>query len=867
LKVSVKYLGDLVISKFSFPKVETFLKEFRAAAFKKLPLQQQLGRVCQVLLDQIQQAKEGTFVLVPALDFVEKVSRDKIIDHFHFNTFELWLNQFSGLSMEENLKVRGKLAGRYVPRESYQSIFPIGMGKMYSGSHFVTAHGSPDLDTTVASFWGWVDAFAARVSKGLHIWNVPGGHPPALVETSLLFFNIFGESVFENLAKHRTALTISGMDLVTQEGVVHKSLEDSVLDMDPDEGNRAVVMVDEKGSYLGEWRSTDVDRVRSVVNLLNQCLRWYENTLHVKLIALFVKEKLTQKELQDFFHVMQKMTLEECEPAKEFTSSQKEALECYLVKVLCASKGAKSTFTQFAQALAKQGLFQFEEFAKLSLQTKSVFDSKGSVTTDRAKLFRYLTEVISSLEKAIFTIRQYVDKLTIALKVKGEVLGLAPHHVSYRADLEEIRSKVASQPYLTVTASDRQGELFPIGVIHATELFKTSLGTVTLRDFSNREETKVPPYLDIISVLDHHKGQISTTVPPVAWITDAQSSNSLVAQISFAISDLYSTGGMTQGEIAAQIKDVQKNLKSPASKRILQRLLQRQLVSDRKQPYFVSPERETVEYLHCLYAILDDTDLLSKVSGRDVECVMEILNRLKSLSCKKEVEVVQLDDIARDESFAKKAAMRILQNDDMYSLYSKIYIAKEKGVEDNLKLGAARKPCNLFADTKEQSGCCRVGQTKLFAKNFPTFSKVASSIREEWLANAQKVYKEHPEIDFHLHMISTIPGAKELYEGWSGEYPHQDELWFWIPGTEISIEHFKSFLSGFKTSSQVQKSSLEVEFLGENGKELEQIFKESFNKIPTKLSKGKLPLAVLRIKAGSLNSRKAMISPYLPTIL
>ncbi|MGH2611918.1 MAG: hypothetical protein ACRDFB_02580, partial [Rhabdochlamydiaceae bacterium] len=200
----MKKLDDLSILKFSFPRVDTLLKEFHATAFKKLSLHKKLGRVCQVLLDQIMIANEETFVLIPAIDFVERIHQGKIINHFHFNDFELWLNQFSGLSPAENLKVRGKLAGRYVPREAYQSLFPIGMGKMYNGSHFVTAHGSPDLDTTVASFWGWVDAFAARVSKGLHIWNVPGGHPPALVETSLLFFNIFGEGVFELLAKHRT---------------------------------------------------------------------------------------------------------------------------------------------------------------------------------------------------------------------------------------------------------------------------------------------------------------------------------------------------------------------------------------------------------------------------------------------------------------------------------------------------------------------------------------------------------------------------------------------------------------------------------------------------------------------------------------
>jgi hypothetical protein len=738
------------------------------------------------------------------------------------------------------------------------------MGKMYPGSHFVTAHASPDLDTTVASFWGWMDAFSARVSKGIHVWNVPGGKGPAQAETDLLFFSIFGPSVFEVLSKHRTALSISGIDLVTQQGVAEKRLEDSILDIDPDSSSNAIVLVDKNGGYLGEWRSTDVDRVRSVVNLLNQCLRWYENYLHVQLIALFAEEKLSKDQLQAFFKTMQEMTFDECLPAKEFSSAQRKAADSYLMKVLHVSKGMKSSFSDFAKALAKRHLFEFEEFSKLSMKTEQIFDKTGRVTLDRATLFQYLTQVISSLEKAVYAIREYVDRLEVALEIKSEVFGLSPHHVNYRADLEEIRSKIDNQPYLTVTESGKEGDLFSLGVIHATDLFKTSLGTVTLRDFSNREETKIPPYLDVISILDHHKSQMVTASPSVSRISDAQSANVLVAQISFAISDPFSSGGMNQEEIASQIKEVQKNLESPSNKRILQRLLKRELAQ--KTPYFVSPEREIIEYLQCLYAILDDTDLLSKVSDMDVKCVAEILNRLKSLISKKEVEIIHLDNLAHDETFARKAADRILQNEDMYSLYSKVYAAKEEAVEKNLILASQVKKSNLFADTKEQNGCCRVGQTKLFSRNFSTFTGYEKAIREKWLTLAQKVHEEHPEIDFHLHMISTIPGAEELYAGKSEEFSHQDELWLWIPQTEVATEHLKNFLSAFSPS--VTNNPMEVEFLGSNAAELVQIFKESFHAIPAKNSSQEgMSIAVLRYKAGSLNSRKSMISPYLPTIL
>lgn len=861
----MKHLGDYVLAKESFPKLEVIWKEFKTPAFQKMTEQEKFGHVSRMLLKLIEKTPEGSFLLIPVLDFIERIYEDKILEHFHFNNFELWLNQFSGLNAEENRYIRGKIAGRWVPREAYQVLFPVGMGKVYPGSHFVTAHGSPDLDTTIASFWGWVDAFAARLSEGLHIWNIPGGEPPAQAEVPFLFYQVFGKDVFSHLAKHRTSLSISGLDLVTQQGLEKKHLKDSVFDIDHENGAHSVVLVDPKGFYLGEWRSTDVDRVQSVINLLNQCLRWYENSLHVKLISIFAVEKLTSKELEKFFDAVLNLKISECEPAQDFTKRQSQLVEDYLHKVLGVKKGLECTFAEFAKAMAHLKIFDFEKFISL-LETKTVFDKKGKLTENRSRLFNYLAEVIGALENAIYRVRQYVDKLDVALQVKSKVLGLQPQHINYRADIEEIRTKIDELHYLTVTSSDKHGNVFPIGIIQATDLFKPTLGTVTLRDFCNREETKIPPYLDVISVIDHHKTQLSTGQPPVVWITDSQSSNTLVAQLSFKITDLYSTGGMTVQQIEAQIKEVQKNLKSASNKRILQRLLQKYMVAQRENAHFVSPQREITEYFHFLYAILDDTDLLTKVSVRDLECVATLVNRLKSLIGGKEVEVITLDDIAQDEHYKKKAAQRILQNDEMYSLYRKVYLAKEKAIEANLKLAAEGKPSSVFDDTKEQNVCCRVGQTKLFGKIFPTFAKYAEKIRFEWLSDAKKSHQEKPDLDFHLHMISTIPGAEELYEGKSLQYSHQDEIWIWIPSTEIAVEHLKSFLSSFRLCPAVINNPMEVEFLGENAKELKQIFEESFKPTPSKIVKEKLPIAVLKFKAGTINSRKALITPYLPRL-
>ena len=114
--------------------------------------------------------------------------------------------------------------------------------------------------------------------------------------------------------------------------------------------------------------------------------------------------------------------------------------------------------------------------------------------------------------------------------------------------------------------------------------------------------------------------------------------------------------------------------------------------------------------------------------------------------------------------------------------------------------------------------------------------------------------------------------AEDLYEGVVGKYRHKDELWISDSSARTGeSEHLKSFLNAFRSSPQVIENELEVEFLGENGKELEKIFLESFLPIPRKFTSAKadkqLPIAVLRYRAGSINSRKGMISPYLPRLL
>jgi hypothetical protein len=852
-----KHLGDIVLSKTSFTGLDAAFATFAKADFKALIDRRRSDRINRSLLELIQKEKEPCFLLSAVLEFIERVGKENLLDHYVFNSFEIWLNQHSELSFEENYRVRAKIAGKFIERVDYQALFPIGMGKVYEGSHFVTAHRSPDLDTTVASFWGWLDAFAARVSDGMHIWNVPGGPPASQIEIDWIFRDIFGEAVFTHLAKTRATLHISASDLMTRKGMLAKQLPDSIAAIDHERDQTAVVIVDERGFYLGDWRSMDVEGVQEVILLLSSCLRWFQNSLNLRLIGFFAKDLLHFSEMKSELKKLFDTKLSDCEPALAFTLHQKQKIENFLLRVLLLKQGSGSTFEDLGQ--------YFDHFdAALFLEgAEQLFDHKGHLIEHRANIFRYLEGAIGRLNGGITEIRKRLEGLDIALKTKTDVFGHHPTVLSVRADLEEMRSKIGSYPYLTVGYPD-QGKFYPVGIVQAADIRKSILGTVSLRDFCNREEMGIPPYLEVISVIDHHKAALATAAPPFALISDVQSGNALVANQAFMINDRYSLHGSTLAQLEGEVKR-QWNNGSPTTTRILQRLLKQRWIAQNLGDHYIHPEREFIEYLHFLYAILDDTDLLTKVSAIDVDCVKELLNRMKSIASGQEREVISLDDLPRDKTFAKKAAERILKNEEIYSLYRKVYIYREHEVEKNMLLAAEGESSNLFADTKEQNGCCRVGQTKIFAVNLPIFEKVGHKIRSAWVKIAQQIAAEKPDIALHIHMISTIVSAEDVYKGTSVKYPHKDELWIWISNEELATELLKRFLTAFQSSPGLKNNSLEVEFLGDNAAELSQIFKESFVPLVQKSSKQALPIAILRYNAGSLNSRKAMVSPYLPS--
>lgn len=866
-----KLLSDYQLQPEYFPDREKIIASFRKKSFLSLTIRKRFRVINQTLCKLIQEAPAQSFLLTAVLDYIDRINRESLLNEpFNFAAFEFWLNNFSELSEKENYLIRAKIAGKFIPRMAYQPFFPIGMDRSFNGTHFIAAHLSPDVDTTIASFWGWMDAFAARVGTGLHIWCLPGGPPDSPITS--IFREAFGKSIFTYLARTAQALTLTAMDLVTQQKLTKEFGYTLTSTMDHGLNEKAVILINEQGHYLGDWRSSDVELVRQITILFKSCLRWFENNLHTQLISLFAKKDLSTQDLPAFNSSVFDVKIKDCEPALDFNEKQKKDLHDFFYKVLKIEKGFEGTFGDLNRALDRLGLpdlFQFQKNVE-ALAVTDLFDQKGKLQEDRPKIFYQLEKTIKILDEAIHQVRNYVERLDIVLDIKYNVLNFPMLYITLRSDVDEIRYKMQNYEFLTVVIHEYENALFPVGIVRASDLRKSGLGTVTLRDFCNQEEIKMASYLEVISVVDHHKSSLRTLSVPAALIGDAQSCNVLIAEQTLQINDRYSSGGMISSQIEQQIQELYHASPSPSHTRILQKLLQRRMAIETADSFYIHPKREFSEYLFFLHAILDDTDLLTKVSNRDIECVAQLLNRLKSLSLGHEVEVVNFDDLPRDKHFTQAAAQRILRQPDMYSLYKQIYDFRELEVESNLELSLQGQSSTIFLDTKEQNGCARVGQTKMFASNFHFFLQHVPQIREVWFKQAKEVYTDHPEIDLHIHMISTIASAEEVYTNAVGHYSHQDELWFWIPATRQAYDHLATFLAGFQSITKEFKDSISVEFLGPNADEYARIFAQNFFSLPTTISPTSdtgLPLAILRFQAGALNSRKSMITPFIPRLI
>ena len=854
------------------PQLRTSFESLHNASFLALTSQEKFNTICQILYHFLDKLPQQSFALVPLLDFIHVINQAHLLDSpLRLHNFEMWLNALGNISEEDNARIRAKIAGRNIPREEYQAYFPLTANKPQWGSHIVTAHSSPDLDTAVASFWSWLDAFAARVGGGLHYWNVPGARLSD--HDARVFHQYFGPHFFDELPKGRGMLTLQAVDLMTPHTLLKLEANSKVSIIESHQFDKGIILVDHEGYYKGDWRRSDVEGVRQVTSLLNSVLRYFEGKFHSKLISLFAKATLNRKLAKEALHSILETTLDEAEVFQDYTDAQKAVFKTYLQKILNIHEGYLTSLSHFASCLSSVGVSHLEQFFSELIHlfdSPELFDKSDVLIENRPKLLHHLQNCFQNLESAINNVRAFNDTLGVAIRIKHEVLGAGDECVSTKADVEEVKRLMRNFTSVSVVYQERTGKLIPIGAIYADTLKRKSLGTVSLRDFSNRDEVKIADYLEIISVIDHHKTDISSLSTPVAVISNTQSCNTLLAEMQLLINDRYSVCGQNLKTIEDQIQGLSKKAQLSASeKKQLLRLMSREsLLQAKNSNFFVHPERESMEYLMYLYAIFDDTDLLAKAGPRDLRVVVALVNRLETIKSGKDDISLSLDDLEFSSNFINLARERILKNESMYALYSQFYGFKESSIQEQIVLCQNRKPNTLFSDTKTQNGCARVGQIKLTSALVPFFFERYQDVLASWLEDSSETYRVSSEIDLHIQMISTIAGAEDVYKGNGSSFSHQDMLWIWSPMTSRACDHLIHFLRGFRFAKEVEKLKFEVEVCASDSASICDLLKENFafEKLSTRPGPKLGALMIFKFQAGTLNSRKAAISPFLPVI-
>ena len=856
------YLGSIKFTPGTFSK--DVYKEFEAAPFKKLATYQKHDRVSAVLFEAIQKEVGDVFLLPQVIAYITHVR--SILSTYHLTSFEFWLNQHPEISEDEKMVVRGKIVGKSIPRNEYQNFFPLTNGQFFPGSHYSYGHISPDLDTTVASFACFLSAFGAKVGEGRHHWVLPGGPPKESMEIDFFFKKALGEEVFSAIGSSSTKFIISALDLISQKNIIRKLSSTLTYDIDPERGRQAVILVDERGCYLGDWRSVDVDPVRSIIDRFRSFLSEYQNRFVVGLITLFSKDPLESKDWANFLNQIFLSKFSESLSARELTEKQRVLLDKFIKEVLFIPNGINSTIGEFFEVAKSFGFLELQ--VKLeSIKKNGLFDRSGELTENRCLIFKRLEEILSLEKDAFSRFFLYIDSLEAAMEVKRKVLGREPNYLSHLAEFDEISQVIKDYGHLTVNYQEN-GIQYPLGVIYSEDVKRKVIATTSWNDFSNAGETDLKEGVEVISFIDHHKSDVTTSRPAFGMVrADAQSSNSMIARISFGVNDNYSTGGMTVEEIEVGIAKISKQLNSPMNVRLLQRLLQKKNAALTKQDSYISREREILEYIQYIFAILDDTDLLTKVSEYDVDGMASLLNSLKSHMLREEVEVVNFDDISRnDPDFVKKAAKKLMQTHDLYSLYGVIYKAKEESIDLLIRETAAGHEAHFFQDTKVlgSGGYAAIGQFKHFVKNESVLRRNIGGIRKAWIEKSQKTFGERPEVLLHMFMLSTVSSAEELFSSTLEKPSYSDEIWFWIPDDKRGEHYLANFLQEFAKSPKAEVQQFSVEFCGKST-QYEKIFKEAFiqKTFSIKHSKVEPTMVILKVEVGSIKSRKTDVAIYL----
>ena len=869
-------IGQIQFPHRSFVGVKEVLENFKQPAFLKRSSIDRNEFVNRQLLKFIESSPQNSFLLIEVINYLEAITQFEILDGaYNLTAFERWLNQFSGLSYEDNRKIRGKIVGRYVPRDEYCGIFPVSQNKVHPGTHTVTAHTPPDLDSLTGSFIGWLDAFACRVGNNLTVWNVPLGMPGPVA--SRLFIELYGEPLFERIAKNKALISHVAMDIVTQDRLITARGEANIRELNHDRHHNHIIYVDKDGFFLGDWRVSDVDAVAQVQRLLNMCMHAYEKEVVHSITRLFADSRFHRETCNELLRNLLNKTVPEFSmQAYRLGENQVHQLDTYLREVLGVANGYRSSIDQFFRRVDELTNSTFYLYAQelRKLSDLDFYDNDQRADFSTEEIFTIFHKAYDLLMDNTKILRDYLDRLDVAMAIKNEVLGYKPTMVSTKAEINEIRSKIKDYRHITVVFTDKSGRRVPVGVIHLDELEKPVQGTVSFRDFCNYDEIKLHDYLEVVSAIDHHRTTLNTQKAMVLTVADVQSSNVITAEKSFEINDRFSTRGQSVASIHTQIDKLQSKKELIGKDlRLIEKLLRkkRALLNSNKSEFFVNPERELQEYLLCINAIIDDTDLLNKCGWRDLITLAELLNRIKSLQLGEEVELLDFSEVPKDRRELKRCIREILENEELYSFYKVVYDHRERVVNDLILAVEAQSDSRFFEDRKIQNQACSISQFKLFPRNWETFRQHRSTVLLNWMNLNKQTRRKDSGVDFFLHMMSTIPGANEAYHNISVNVDQDDEFWLsGMPDADESVSRMRQFFISMRKSPNHQNINLRCQIEGQSGHHkqvFEGILKDTLGQAEFPFIENNelpYPVIVFRFNQGTLNSRKAHITPILP---
>ena len=840
-----------------FPETNQFFS-FLDGQVSSMSEMQKYDIVHRKLFELIKDSSKN-FLLSEVVDFLLKANKNKVLSsNVSINSFEYWLNsqrETKKLSAEEDFLIREKIVGKKIPRSEYGRFFPLRKDKFFIGSHHVTAHSQPDIDTLVASFINWLDSFACRVSKNFNYWNVPQGEPNEF--SSYFFFKFFGNDLFSRIARYKSRIFNVAIDFSDQGLLEYLSPEASTKEI-PFSGDKHYILTDKRGYYVGAWHQEDAKAVQNILNLFNEVLTDFNDIFIEKL--LFVLHSLENNKKTSFLE--QDILSQKIFELKYKNSSDKRKnLKAFLEGVLELEQGVETTINHFFLAISKKdrtlekSYKTFKDlFREYLVEAEVIYKNRESISYQLvSSLFQSYHKLYASFVEVRNALDSYLNRLDIAIKIKRRVLNLNHRYIFTKTPTKDILTKSRDNRFVTVIFKTDKGELVPVGAVDKKKLLSSVHGYVSLRDFSNTDEIELDSSIQIISILDHHRINIKTDECINVNIANVQSSSTLLAEMILAINEAYSSLGFSKDDLEKNLKLLEKRERTQEFFLLKNTLMAVEDNLLHQKDYWIDEKREFQEYILLIVAILDDTDFLTKSEIRDLKVLTKLLNRVLWIQSKKIDKLLFLGSLSLKEGISY-----LVNREPLKSLCKEIYSFREQILTKFLSSPEEYR-LRLFEDCKIQKSNYSISQLKLLKGNETLFNSVRNNLINLWFSFIE--LKQN--VFFHLHMLSTV---KSLIVDEDTNLDGLDEIWIFsqleLVNEKVAL---REFLQKFIEAECLNLKHFSMSIEGNNCKQLD--FLKDFSTYGkfdfVKNDQLKRDLIILRFDKGSINSRKGQITPYL----